>query len=116
MPLMFPKPRPQQLERDAQRKQSQSLDQAENAKVRWRSQGQCEVQELGRHGVARRCARRAGEIHHLLGGWGRRARGPSALAEHKLHVCKRCHREITGHALQPIGPEPRWTIRYRRIL
>ena len=32
------------------------------------------------------------EIHHLLGGHGRRGRGASALATHKVHACIHHHR------------------------
>ena len=115
MPLMFPKQRPALLDKQHRRKIVIDVDRLENEKVKQRSGGQCEIQEL-REGVAVRCRRRGVEVHHMLGGWGRRARGPSALAEHKQHVCRRCHREITGHVLQHIGPKlPQWTDRYRRI-
>ena len=115
MPLVFPKPKPALLNARARKKTVVDLDRLENEKVKQRSSGQCEIHEL-HQGVAVRCKRRAYEIHHLLGGWRRRSRGASALAEHKQHVCRTCHREITGHVLQHIGPHvPQWTDRYRRI-
>ena len=116
MPLQFPKARPALLDKQEHRRTIVGLDRLENEKVKQRSGGWCEIHALNREGVAVRCTRRASEIHHLLGGWRRRSRGPSALAEHKQHVCRRCHQEITGHVLQHIGPQvPRWTDKYRRI-
>ena len=115
MPLMFPKQRPALLGKQDRRKTVIDLDRLENDKVKQRSGGRCEIHEL-HQGIPIRCTRRAYEIHHLLGGWRRRSRGVSALAEHKQHVCRRCHREVTGHVLQHIGVQvPRWTYRYRRI-
>ena len=115
MPLMFPKQRPALLDKQAHKKTVVDLDRLENDKVKQRSGGWCEIHEL-HEGVAVRCKRRAYEIHHLLGGWRRRSRGASALAEHKQHVCRTCHRLITGHVLQHIGVQvPRWTDKYRRV-
>ena len=116
MPLMFPKQKPALLDKQDRRKTVVDLDRLENEKVKQRSGGRCEIHSLNQEGVAVRCLRRAAEIHHLLGGWRRRSRGASALAEHKQHVCRTCHREITGHVLQHIGVQvPRWTDKYRRI-
>jgi len=95
--LAFPKPRPQMAVADAQKRDWQAIDKAESAKVKARSRGRCEVTQ----GFVR-CPRRATEVHHHIGGWKRRGRGESALAEHKSHVCERHHREITGHVLQHV--------------
>ena len=112
---MFPKQRPVLLDTTDRRKTVVDLDRLENEKVKQRSGGRCEIHEL-QQGVAVRCTRRASEIHHLLGGWRRRSRGASALAEHKQHVCRTCHRLITGHVLQHIGSQlARWSDKYRRI-
>lgn len=97
-----PKGRPAALEREDRRKARESRDRAENATVKRRSEGQCEVWqwERTRLGViAFRCEKRALHIHHLLGGIGVRAIGKSALAENKLHVCMDCHRAIHAHVL-----------------
>ena len=89
----------------------ETLDRAESAKVRVRSGGQCEVWVTDQ-----RCRHRASEVHHLLGGIGRRGRGESCLARCKLHVCRTCHRLITSHRLQRIGSAmPHWADRYRRV-
>lgn len=104
---MFPKPRPAKLDRDAKRRQRQTEDERENRKVRARSGGRCEVMTVLRfESGARlgcRCARRASQIHHQIGGWGSRARGESLRAERKQHVCAECHSDITGHVLQRVG-------------
>ena len=112
----FPKPRPAMLEREDRRKTLKSEDEAENKKVRARSDGQCEVRERYQDTVVPyRCTRRANQIHHMIGGWGKRARGTSKLAAHKQHACDTCHREITGHVLKRIGGvTPRWTDTYER--
>ena len=39
-----------------------------------------------------RCRKRGREIHHLLGGHGRRGCGESILATHKVHACVDHHR------------------------
>lgn len=60
-----------------------------------RSGGRCEVRELqGMTSV--RCGRGAIEVHHMIGGRGKRGRGASATAECKQHVCTACHQDITG--------------------
>jgi hypothetical protein len=110
-----PKPRPRALDKQDRVKRKQSVEDRENAIVKARSYGQCEVREMslvrdsfvrettGRSflTLGRRCARRASQIHHFLGGSGRRGIGESAKAENKLHVCDKCHDEITRHILQP---------------
>jgi hypothetical protein len=66
-----------------------------------------------------RCQRRASENHHLIGGIGRRNKGRSILAEHRLDVCQRCHEEITGRVLVPCveQKDAEWaaTVRYERV-
>ena len=110
--LLFPKPRPAALERRDRRRDRVSKDEAESRKVRARSKGRCEIVVLGEG----QCERRANQIHHMLGGWGRRARGTSILAERKQNTCGVCHPLITGHVLQRIGgPVPLWSDRYRRV-
>jgi len=115
--LRFPKPRPAALERQDRRRERTTRDEAENMSVRARSGGRCEVTEdlLSSDLPPRRCRRRAWHIHHMIGGWGRRARGPSILAEHKQHVCAECHEAITRHILQRVGGDPPfWADVYRR--
>ena len=85
--LAFPKPVPQVLERQQRRACQQARERRENLTVRQRSGGRCEV-VLG----TTRCRKAAREIHHLLGGYGRRGRGDSALATHKVHSCVVHHR------------------------
>lgn len=106
--LPHAKPRPAKLERHARKVIRESLDKAENQKVKARSGGRCEVQErcsvvgLVLHVASQaRCPRRAIHIHHKLGGHGVRGRGASALAENKLHACAQCHSDIHSHVLVP---------------
>lgn len=105
----IPKTRPRALDKEDRTKRIVSTDQAEDKKAKQRSGGQCEVVIIG----IGRCHRRGeGQPHHMLGGWGRRARGRSALAEHKQHCCGKCHREITSHILRLVcvaGELPRYT-------
>ena len=101
MSIGFPKPRPGALLKKDRVKAKQSVEDRENAKVKARSQGQCEVVQEFVYVGGRRCLRRASEIHHLLGGSGRRGVKESALAENKIHVCGVCHDLITRHILQP---------------
>lgn len=121
----FPKPRPSKLERADRRKARRSKDEAENKKVRARSGGQCEVHEaktlrwIEAKAFAlevERCPRRGNQTHHMIGGWGKRARGISVLAEHKQYVCQACHDDIGGHVLKRIGGiPPLWTDCYERV-
>ena len=109
------------------KKQRQSAhDRRESAVVRERSGGQCEVREP--YGIRSqtdplaytlRCPRYAVQVHHMIGGNGKRGKGISALQEHKQHVCKSCHDDITGRVggkrLQRIGGVvPLWTDCYER--
>ena len=106
--LALAKPRPRALEREDKAKALAAKDKAENAKVKARSGGKCEVVEEYwlcfsiRH---RGCSARASEIHHLKGGSGRRNRGDSIKAAWKLHVCRRCHEAVTRHVLVPVDPQ-----------
>ena len=109
----FPKPRPRALEKADRRKAIDATDKAENAKVKARSGGQCEMRvwlltfpktrSQPACKVLGLCERRAIHIHHLLGGIGVRGRGESALAKNKLHLCAKCHSDIHAHILQPRG-------------
>ncbi len=85
--LAFPKPRPQFLERRQRRACQRARERLENAKVKDRSGGRCEV-VLG----GTRCRKTGRDVHHLFGGNGRRGRGDSALATHKVHTCVDHHR------------------------
>lgn len=119
-----PKPRPKLLDKRAIVKELAVLDRKQRARCRARSGGRCEVwwsDYLGPLAVsfAGRCANHATENHHLLGGIGRRNRGDSLKAEHRLDVCHDCHAEITGHVLVPcVDAEARtWasSVRFERV-
>lgn len=130
-PLPLAKPRPKLLDKREQRAALAATDRIERASCRKRSGGRCEVMEyVGPAGwratVAfvlgvnfRRCPRRASENHHLIGGIGRKNKGRSILAAHRLDVCDRCHEEITGHVLRAVGTpverEAADTVRYERV-
>ena len=111
--LAFPKPRPQALERDDRRKARASVDELESRKVRQRSGGRCEI--TTEHG---QCNRVGTQVHHMIGGWGKRARSSSGSvsAEVKQHACIRCHELITRHILVRQGNgAPHWTDVYTRV-
>ena len=115
--------RPSKLEKQDTRQSRKATDEDENDKVKARSKGQCEVHEIRRvegprkvYWVSVRCPRRAVHVHHMLGGNGTRARGKSALAKHKQHLCQRCHSDIHAHVLRRFGQvEPIWTDEYERV-
>lgn len=121
--LIFPKPKPHLLAKRKAKAELESQDRAERKKCHIRSGGRCEVVEItfrpeSSAVYTKRCARRASQNHHLKGGIGRRNRGASILAEHRLDVCDRCHQEITGNVLVPVNrecAEDAATVRYERI-
>lgn len=96
------KPRPRALLKQDRVKAKQSIEVRENAIVKKRSKGQCEVRERYADSIVPyRCMRQARHVHHLLGGSGKRGIGDSALAHNKLHVCEADHDLIHQHILQP---------------
>jgi hypothetical protein len=135
MSIGFPKPRPALLEKRQARADRDRIDREERAKVRVRSEGRCEVWAIvvalfvfdkatmrsiePPPTMVMRCKRRASENHHLLGGIGRRNRGRSILAAHRLDVCAKCHQEITGKVLVPCVTQDQAecaaTVRYERV-
>lgn len=113
--LLHPKPRLPALLKQDRTRARHTADERENVKVRTRSHQRCERREL-LAGVVVRCLNRACEINHLLGGHGRRAIGDSRKAIRKMHLCHRCHVQITNHILQRVrGGVPHWTDVYRRV-
>ena len=120
-----PKPAPRLLDKRERERNEDIIDRVERHKCKTRSGGRCEVVERyfggglcdDRVEFERRCPRRASESHHLLGGIGRRNRGDSILAEHRLDVCHECHTEITGHVLGPVGEgrEDAAAVRFERV-
>ena len=113
-PIPQPKAKPAKLARDQRKRDLEREDRKESAKVKKRSGGRCEAVVDDRTPFGR-CGRRAVHVHHLLSGIGVRARGRSRLAEHKLHVCDRCHADIHGHVLRRVGgPTPVWTDTWER--
>lgn len=112
-----PKPQPKLLDKRAAKAALDAQDRLEHAKCKQRSEGRCEVREGG-YMTFRRCPRRASQNHHLIGGSGKRNRGKSILAEHRLDTCDRCHDEITNHVLVPsdgLKREFADQVRYERI-
>lgn len=114
-----PKPKAKRLEKAQRQRALAKVDREQRAICRERSGGRCEViEQVIEHAgwvgtreipkletLLRRCTYRATENHHLLGGIGRRNRGKSILAEHRLDVCKACHEAITGKRLVPAVPK-----------
>lgn len=124
LPNAQPKPRPRLLDKRDAKAAVTEIDKKQRAICLERSMGFCEVLEAsGRHPWPQRgfqrCGRRATQNHHLLGGIGRRNKGRSILAEHRLDVCDRCHEEITGKVLVPCVEQSKAeraaTVRYERI-
>lgn len=126
MSLAFPKPRPRLLDKRTRAADVAKVDRAERATCKARSGGRCEVWTLAPRNawpymprpLFFRCERRATENHHLIGGIGRKNKGQSILAAHRLDVCRECHRELTGHVLVPCVPheqaERAESVRYER--
>jgi hypothetical protein len=108
---------PAKVEKAAKTKKRLATDDEESDKVKARSKGQCEVVWFGRKARrVQRCTKRGSQVHHMIGGWGKRARGISILADHKQHVCDHCHPLITGHVLRRVGGDlPLWTDEYERV-
>ena len=106
-----PKGDPRIVAKQAREALVETQDKKERAKCRKRSHGRCEVIVTGR------CLRPARENHHLIGGSGRRNKGKSILAEHRLDVCEKCHHAITNRLLVPVDgtkKEHADTVRYAR--
>ena len=111
--LAFPKPVPQFVERQERRACQQARERLENAAVKERSGGRCEV-VLGET----RCRKAGREVHHLLGGYGRRGRGDSVLAAYKVHTCVEHHRLMSLRWIEVTWatPEnPMATIRFAQV-
>jgi hypothetical protein len=86
------------------------LDRAENRKMVKRSKGRCEFRWL-----TFRCWSAAIDTHHMIGG-ASRARGKSALMDHKQHLCRVHHTEITDRLWKRVGEEiPHWNDKYERV-
>lgn len=122
LPNAQPKPRPRLLmKREAQSK-VKTQDQQERDTCHVRSGRKCEVKvDIGVFEgpvlFYRRCNRPVSENHHLIGGIGRRNKGRSILAAHRLDCCTQCHKDITGNVLVPIDgtkKEDAATVRYER--
>lgn len=113
----IPKGEPAKVLKDRRTKARATSDAEESDKVKARSGGRCEVVWFGKRARrASRCGRIAYQVHHMMGGWGVRARGKSILAEHKQHVCNDCHPLITGKVLRRVGGDvPLWTDEYERV-
>lgn len=123
LPNAQPKPRPRLLDKRERESQTAKIDREERAKCKARSGGQCEVfvrfvDPFRQRPTFGRCRQRATENHHLISGIGRRNRGRSILAIHRLDTCSVCHREITNNVLVPIDgtkKELAAEVRYERI-
>lgn len=127
-----PKPRPRLLSKREAQADVRAVDRRENAIVKKRSGGQCEVLEVSSFGLheaitatvtglrqrAKRCARRAAHIHHLRSGIGIRNRGVSITAACKLHICELHHDELHGHVITPESNVTRYDaarVRFTRV-
>jgi hypothetical protein len=117
--LKFGKSRVKALDKADKAKAIEAQDRKENAKARARAKGMCEVSWLAGVGsvatVPMRCTRKDTQTHHLISGIGRRNKGKSILAEHKLRVCDQCHADLHAKILQPTSStDEAASVRYRR--
>ena len=115
-----PKPAPGTAQREKRQRRARltAQDRAENAKVKARSGGRCEMLFApdGRHHDDPQCNFRAAHIHHLIGGIGRRGRAESSKAIRKVHLCMECHADIHAHVLVRVGgPVPHYTDSYKLV-
>ena len=98
------------------RKVRRSKDEKESDKVRERSGGRCEIRVIGEPA----CRNRGLHVHHMIGGR-MRARGISALAQHKQHACCGHHFQIGGELgkgktlVREGAATPWFTDKYRRV-
>ena len=112
--LGHPKPTPAKTARALVKAERERVDRVESEKVRARSKGRCEMSLSHGRLAGPRCPRRATEVHHLLGGIGRRGRGESALASNKVHLCDRCHASCTAHEIEAYRTEAgKWVFERR---
>lgn len=88
--LRFRKPEPRREVKRQKDNQKKALARKQQAEVFARSRGQCELCEAE---LGVRCTYPATDIHHLLGGHGRRNVGESALAKNLIHICREHHRD-----------------------
>ena len=111
--LACPKPLPQVFARQQRRACQQARERVENTAVEARSGGRCEVVLDGK-----RCRKRGREVHHLLGGNGRRGRGASVLATHKVHACVDHHRRMGLRWIEvpwATPDDPMATVRFAQV-
>lgn len=109
---------PKAVEKDQRKKARLDADYEGTKEAQKRSGGRCEIRWFGKKSRrVKRCERPiAPGIHHMIGGWGKRARGISCLAIHKQAVCQECHDLITSKRLRRIGGDvPMWTDEYERV-
>jgi hypothetical protein len=104
----FPKGRVKALIKQDKVTAIETQDRQENAKAKARAKGRCEVRTKHPDSpdpntvyVSVRCSKKDAHTHHLIGGNGRRNKGKSILAEHKIRVCAECHKEIHAKILRP---------------
>lgn len=90
--LDLPKPEPRAETKRRKRLEKGRREREQRALVLTRSQGQCEVCELGV-----RCGFPAREVHHLIGGHGRRGIGVSGEASHMVALCREHHADAHQH-------------------
>jgi hypothetical protein len=114
--LKFPKSRVKALEKADKAAALATQDKKESAKAKRRAKGMCEAWSpcpVG--GFMVRCYRKDTQTHHLISGIGRRNKGKSILAEHKLRICDQCHADIHAKVLQPTTDTTEAAkVRYRR--
>jgi hypothetical protein len=102
--LRFSKPAPRREVKRQKDNQKKALARKQQAEVSARSRGQCELCEAE---LGVRCTYPATDIHHLLGGHGRRNVGESALAKNLIHICREHHIDVHNHVgyIKPLDEE-----------
>lgn len=111
--LAFAKPAPRAVVRHQRKAAHEAETRRQDAIVKKRSGGRCEVSVGSRALAGPRCTGRAVHIHHILGGNGRRDRGLSQQNQWKLHLCTRCHTAIHDGRLVVTGSAGAWRFEER---
>ncbi len=119
----FPKPEARVIVKGRRKSELEAEDRRQRQLCRLRSGGRCEVvtqTPRPEHSELRvtRCKAKATANHHLLGGVGRRNRGDSLLAIHRLDTCNSCHSLLHAKVLVPVDRDWQYDaalVRFERV-
>ena len=107
--LQFPKGTSPKVDRETRRRAAEARDRRGSRLARARAKGRCEVIVNGI-----RCVCPGRQVHHMIGGSGKRGRGISALADRKQVVCFSHHDLIHQSKIERLGGTvPHYTDTYQ---